>query len=351
MSVDPRTSSNWRALVTTKGSSTTFEARPRRVFPIKSPSMTFVKALLLMITIVLTQVSSEKAYHWSEDVTGFSRERVLPDGERERRVHYGKLTAVETSVDLDQGNALILRQLSDGASFLQLILNRDQELVDCEFLKDYRTVSRFFRNLAGDFACAEHRSQRRLNDTTSCERGSTLTTSSNDSFRLVTSVRELDEDWKELLNLRLFRRKCRKLHRQIKLILHEQQRSDASSRQRDESDNLEDGEDLDWTSGQHSKQPSFNSSPSLLRRKRDLFLYPGTNWCGTGNSARKFTELGINARADRCCRDHDHCPFTIEAFKRKFHLFNYRFHTVSHCECDERWALQALAKSSVFSFS
>ncbi|KAH7959001.1 hypothetical protein HPB49_007102 [Dermacentor silvarum] len=72
------------------------------------------------------------------------------------------------------------------------------------------------------------------------------------------------------------------------------------------------------------------------RRRRDLFLYPGTNWCGSGSSARRINELGPNSRADRCCREHDHCPFTIEAFQRRFHLFNYRLHTLSHCECDER---------------
>ncbi|XP_050025400.1 acidic phospholipase A2 PA4-like [Dermacentor andersoni] len=73
------------------------------------------------------------------------------------------------------------------------------------------------------------------------------------------------------------------------------------------------------------------------RRRRDLFLYPGTNWCGSGSSARRINELGANSRADRCCREHDHCPFTIEAFQRRFHLFNYRLHTLSHCECDERF--------------
>ncbi|KAL1442116.1 hypothetical protein MTO96_000012 [Rhipicephalus appendiculatus] len=35
------------------------------------------------------------------------------------------------------------------------------------------------------------------------------------------------------------------------------------------------------------------------RRRRDLLMYPGTNW--------------------------------------RFHLFNYRLHTLSHCECDERF--------------
>ncbi|EEC11987.1 group III secreted phospholipase A2, putative, partial [Ixodes scapularis] len=214
-------------------------------------------------------------------VPGFSRTRVLSDGERERRVHYGRLTAVETSVDLDQDNALVLRQVSDGSSFLQLILNRHQELVDCEYLKDPRAVL--------------HRG----NGSVLCELSSLSTPpSTNDTFRLIRSARDVGADWKELLDLRLLRRKCRKLHRQIRLALREQQ----------------------GTAG---------------KKKRDLFLYPGTNWCGSGNSARKFTELGVNARADRCCRDHDHCPFTIEAFKKKFHLFNYRFHTVSHCECDE----------------
>ncbi|CAN7941901.1 unnamed protein product [Ixodes pacificus] len=303
--------------------------------------MTFVRALLLTATALTALSASEKSlYHWSEDVPGFSRTRVLSDGERERRVHYGRLTAVETSVDLDQDNALVLRQVSDGSSFLQLILNRHQELVDCEYLKDPRAVSRFFRNLAEDFACAEHRSSlHRGNGSVLCELSSLSTPpSTNDTFRLIRSARDVGADWKELLDLRLLRRKCRKLHRQIRLALREQQGTAGKSHPDETSVDTEDGaESLDVDSNQVEVPTAPKTSFQLLRKKRDLFLYPGTNWCGSGNSARKFTELGVNARADRCCRDHDHCPFTIEAFKKKFHLFNYRFHTVSHCECDERF--------------
>ena len=71
------------------------------------------------------------------------------------------------------------------------------------------------------------------------------------------------------------------------------------------------------------------------RQKRDI-LFPGTNWCGSGFVNTKFKELGVNSAADRCCRQHDHCKYWIPPFSWKFHLFNFKFHTISHCRCDER---------------
>ncbi|CAI9715459.1 acidic phospholipase A2 PA4 [Octopus vulgaris] len=76
------------------------------------------------------------------------------------------------------------------------------------------------------------------------------------------------------------------------------------------------------------------------RRRRQLnpvLMYPGTKWCGNGNTAEAFDDLGSEAEADYCCREHDYCPFTIESFTRRFNLFNYRLHTLSHCQCDRRF--------------
>ncbi|OCU01599.1 uncharacterized protein LOC121394513 [Xenopus laevis] len=74
------------------------------------------------------------------------------------------------------------------------------------------------------------------------------------------------------------------------------------------------------------------------RYKRGLTM-PGTLWCGAGSSADNFTNLGIFNGADLCCREHDHCSHQIEAFQFLYGMRNYRLHTVSHCDCDQRFRL------------
>ncbi|XP_044131198.1 group 3 secretory phospholipase A2 [Bufo gargarizans] len=43
------------------------------------------------------------------------------------------------------------------------------------------------------------------------------------------------------------------------------------------------------------------------------------------------------SRVDRCCREHDHCSPQIQAFEFQYGIRNYRLHTVSHCDCDQRF--------------
>ncbi|XP_064636613.1 acidic phospholipase A2 PA4-like isoform X2 [Lineus longissimus] len=72
------------------------------------------------------------------------------------------------------------------------------------------------------------------------------------------------------------------------------------------------------------------------RQKRFSFMWPETKWCGPGNVADNYTDLGPEREADKCCRTHDHCPDTIRRFSydRKYKLWNTYFSTVSSCACD-----------------
>lgn len=72
------------------------------------------------------------------------------------------------------------------------------------------------------------------------------------------------------------------------------------------------------------------------RSLRENFIVPGTKWCGAGQLAERYTELGSDMHEDRCCRAHDHCRANIGAFKRRFGYFNLRPFTISHCRCDRR---------------
>jgi len=67
------------------------------------------------------------------------------------------------------------------------------------------------------------------------------------------------------------------------------------------------------------------------------FIYPGTKWCGCGNIAEGYDDLGEEADTDACCRTHDHCPYSIPAWTTKDGLKNYLPFTASDCNCDEKF--------------
>ncbi|XP_018325843.1 uncharacterized protein LOC108737480 [Agrilus planipennis] len=84
-----------------------------------------------------------------------------------------------------------------------------------------------------------------------------------------------------------------------------------------------------------------NGMTLSTRTRRDmsyLFQIPGTQWCGKGYRATKYTHLGSFSKTDRCCRRHDtSCPYWISAYETKYGLFNWRLNTIMHCSCDERF--------------
>ncbi|CAG2115775.1 unnamed protein product [Medioppia subpectinata] len=41
------------------------------------------------------------------------------------------------------------------------------------------------------------------------------------------------------------------------------------------------------------------------------FSYPNTKWCGPGNTAQTYDDLGADYETDTCCRDHDHCDINV----------------------------------------
>lgn len=69
----------------------------------------------------------------------------------------------------------------------------------------------------------------------------------------------------------------------------------------------------------------------------DWLIAPNTKWCGRGQTADKYSQLGGASKADKCCRRHDHCKFNIYAMTTKWQLFNMRPFTISHCNCDMRF--------------
>ncbi|XP_019651207.1 group 3 secretory phospholipase A2 isoform X2 [Ailuropoda melanoleuca] len=73
------------------------------------------------------------------------------------------------------------------------------------------------------------------------------------------------------------------------------------------------------------------------QRVKRGWTIPGTLWCGVGDSAGNSSELGVFQGPDLCCREHDRCPQTITPLQYNYGIRNYRFHTISHCDCDARF--------------
>ena len=48
----------------------------------------------------------------------------------------------------------------------------------------------------------------------------------------------------------------------------------------------------------------------------------GTFWCGKGNLARHYYDLGLNRELDKCCRKHDLCPVKVLGDETKYELKN-----------------------------
>ncbi|XP_045516973.1 uncharacterized protein LOC123709591 isoform X2 [Pieris brassicae] len=64
-------------------------------------------------------------------------------------------------------------------------------------------------------------------------------------------------------------------------------------------------------------------------------IIPGTKWCGTGDIATDYHDLGADRALDRCCRTHDLCPTKVRAFSRRYNLTNNSLYSKSHCKCDD----------------
>lgn len=63
-------------------------------------------------------------------------------------------------------------------------------------------------------------------------------------------------------------------------------------------------------------------------------IVPNTLWCGLGDRAANYSELGAEFKIDSCCRAHDHCPIRLRPFGADYGLINWSMSTRSHCACD-----------------
>ncbi|PAA58522.1 hypothetical protein BOX15_Mlig003516g3 [Macrostomum lignano] len=85
-------------------------------------------------------------------------------------------------------------------------------------------------------------------------------------------------------------------------------------------------------------------------------IHSGTKWCGAGNIARNFSDLGSAFETDKCCRQHDYCGVYVRPSEVKYNFKNTFLFTLSHCECDNSFlkclqaSKDAQAKSVLYYF-
>ncbi|XP_075554665.1 phospholipase A2 hemilipin-like [Dermacentor variabilis] len=80
-------------------------------------------------------------------------------------------------------------------------------------------------------------------------------------------------------------------------------------------------------------------------------MFPGTKWCGAGNVASNYDDLGKAREADMCCREHDLAKESIPAFGAKRGVRNKLFYTMTSCDADKKFFNCLLKAQSFTSFS
>ncbi|XP_068085639.1 uncharacterized protein GIIIspla2 isoform X3 [Anabrus simplex] len=260
-----------------------------------SPSALTVLVLVIKTAAALVTTSPEPL-----TIRNFVAIDTLYDGEQERRIHYNGITAKETAVitrtsDTGERQGVKLRQVTDGTHFIQLIYSADDELRDCEYIRQKKIVSHFLDSFRED---VEHAKE------------------GEDEFRNVTFQRldygeVLPADIASWLDYSGLKQQCKDKHRELKKLLRHKTHGD-----------------------EEEKRHALEHIERLKRGVSDMFIAPGTKWCGPHQLAKRYAELGPVTVLDRCCRRHDHCRFSIPGFSTKYGLFNYRPFTVSHCSCD-----------------
>ncbi|CAL7949562.1 unnamed protein product [Xylocopa violacea] len=234
---------------------------------------------------------------------GISVTRILQDGELERVIRLPGICAKETVVNWGDTD-VALRQvwLLESARNLQLIYEGDT-LTDC--------VDEKFANGDESSCTSSAHSDGDYNDRVSVELFDV-------DGQEVSSRIPQDLSW--LSSTAELRHRCSHTRNRARNQLMAQHRRRKYSKF------------LNGTGNSHRQRRGKS------RSRRDLLMIPGTQWCGRGHRATKYTNLGGFGTADACCRRHDTaCPFFIPAFETRYGLFNWGISSMMHCACDERF--------------
>lgn len=94
---------------------------------------------------------------------------------------------------------------------------------------------------------------------------------------------------------------------------------------------------IDKCEDRNISQEGSSLLDSLGDAFHSLVIFPGTKWCGPGDVAKNYDDLGKASETDRCCREHDHSQDNIPAFGTKHNITNYLPYTMTECTYDEKF--------------
>ena len=246
---------------------------------------------LLNNLTVTSRLNSGKSWLATDNFCAF---QITNLGERETRIRTNRIKLIETTEPSQGENFLFVKEAVKRNRLVWLVYQDKHHIIDCNISTNVHDLVKFdkkFSSYGRDWITNKFH-----------ENGKAAKYSS-------------DIDFRGLL------RQCRLFKRQIRAIRIEHHHEEHNHKRS--------------KSNQHNK----DDTKAGTRPKRSAFsmIYPGTNWCGAGDRASGgYEDLGEHAATDSCCREHDHCPYYISGFKTKYNFWNYRFHTLSHCTCEEK---------------
>lgn len=269
------------------------------------------------------------AIHQNNSPLNFVITNVLSDGEIERRIQFNSITAKETLVS-KSGRRLSYRQISRGDIFIQIIYANNGEILDCDTLTGQNFNEEFVKKFYGEIEKMRYTKRHidGLSDSVhmpkfrhhtrnhmpqidkTMDSDDELSGAINITYHQVDSEMDIPSDLRGMMNFNAIKDECDSYHQKVMQLA-------------DHNDNI--------------VQNMTGRSNRKKRALSDWLIAPNTKWCGRGQTADKYSELGGASKADKCCRRHDHCKFNIYGMTTKWRLFNYLPFTISHCSCDARF--------------
>lgn len=263
---------------------------------------------------------------------------------REVRVAFKGILVMETVAFQNSSYEMHFRQITNGHDLIQLVL-QNGILKDCEYSNDPKEILEFVVEFSKSDDVFEPKTTEEGNAFHLYQTGDT----SNGSHALNHFKRR-----KELRNLKSFvkiKSAAKQCNRLVKDSLKTEDEyntfqyirltnnSPKKERKRNGKGNSKNKGLINVTEG-GKRNIDESSTIEHHRRKRSpinrFLMFPGTKWCGRGQTATHYDDVGEDKEADVCCRDHDCCPDLIPSFSTRYNLFNYRFHAILHCECDNK---------------
>lgn len=123
-----------------------------------------------------------------------------------------------------------LRQVTDGIHFIQLIYGADNDIRDCEFLRQKKIVQDFLDTFRKDVESAKISSNSDYSETEG--KTGNIYSFRNVTFQILDSGVPLPSDISEWLNFEDLKHRCKENHREMKRLLRHKQHGTEEQKRR-----------------------------------------------------------------------------------------------------------------------